>query len=318
MTTSQEFKSNRPHGLGGTDIAALLGLSPYKTPLQLWAEKVGYPDVPQKEGIHLRYGQHLEPFVASEYERLTGLHTVQPETVLFHPEHGFMFASIDRLVTASQGTPAMVKGVVVADRLLECKTASAFSRDQWGEAGTDSVPAHYLLQCAWYLAITGCDRADLAVLLGNSDLRVYTIRRDLRLEGLMLEQAQRFWHEHVLTMEPPTPTNAADAHFLYPRDEAGKQLEADADILECIERLGRASLEASAAAEEADEIRGQLMARMGSAQEITQGGRVLATWRCAKPARRLDVQALRSAHPDIAEQFTTAGTSARRFVLRGQ
>ncbi len=66
---------SRPHGLGGTDIAAVLGLSPFKTPLQLWAEKVGHSSFEQKDALHLRYGQHLEPFVAAEYELMTGLHT---------------------------------------------------------------------------------------------------------------------------------------------------------------------------------------------------------------------------------------------------
>jgi hypothetical protein len=55
---------------------------------------------------------------------------------------------------------------------------------------------------------------------------------------------------------------------------------------------------------------------MGEAEELVSGGRVLATWRCTKPARRLDVQALRLAHPDLAETFTVSGAVARRFVVK--
>ena len=78
-------KENRPIGIGGSDIAALLGLSPYKTPLELWAEKVGHPGLKASQGIHLRFGQHVEPFIAKEYERSTGLVThVHPETIT-HP-----------------------------------------------------------------------------------------------------------------------------------------------------------------------------------------------------------------------------------------
>ncbi len=75
MNETEHKSKARPHGIGGSDIAALLGLSPYKTALQLWAEKVGHPGALQPQGIHLRFGQHLEPFVASEYEQATGLHT---------------------------------------------------------------------------------------------------------------------------------------------------------------------------------------------------------------------------------------------------
>jgi predicted phage-related endonuclease len=206
-----------------------------------------------------------------------------------------MFASIDRLVTPEPVADGTVIICGDAERLLECKTSSAFGRQDWGEAGTDQVPTHYLLQCAWYMAVTNCSRTDLAVLIGNSELRVFDIRRDLRLEGLILEQAQRFWYDNVLANEPPAPSNAVDAQILFPIDEPGSRIEAD----------------------EVDELKGLLMARMGRSQEITHAGRVLATWKNTRPARRLDTTALRCAHPEIAEEFTTTGASCRRFVFRG-
>ena len=57
---------DRSSGLGGSDIAAIVGLSPYRSPLDVWAEKVGHPSVISKDSLHLRFGTHLEPFVASE------------------------------------------------------------------------------------------------------------------------------------------------------------------------------------------------------------------------------------------------------------
>ena len=309
---------SRPQGIGGTDIAAILGLSPYKTPLQLWVEKVGESNLAQRDAIHLRFGQHLEPFVASEYERVTGLHTYIPSGPIFHSEHGFMFASIDRLVTREPVSTSLAPQLKDVDRLLECKTSSVFSRQGWGEPGTDQVPTHYLLQCAWYMAVSDCNRIDLAVMIGNSELRIFEIRRDLRLESLMLEQAQRFWYDNVLANEPPEPRNAVDAQTLFPIDEPDSRIDADDETLECIERLATASAQATQAANEVDELKGQLMARMGRAQEITHNGCVLATWKNTRPTRRLDTAALRSAHPDIAEEFTTTGATCRRFVLRGR
>jgi predicted phage-related endonuclease len=154
-------------------------------------------------------------------------------------------------------------------------------------------------------------------LIGNSELRIFDIRRDLRLEGLILEQAQRFWYDNVLANEPPAPSNAVDAQILFPIDEPGSRIEADEETLECIERHAAASAQSSQAADEVDELKGLLMARMGRSQEITHAGRVLATWKNTRPARRLDTTALRCAHPEIAEEFTTTGTTCRRFVFRG-
>jgi putative phage-type endonuclease len=165
----------RPIGIGGTDIGAILGLSPYKTPLELWSELVSGEPAPKRDLLHLRYGQHNESFIAREYERASQMFTVEHQPTLFHKEHGFMFGHIDRFIQDTPDTPAVVDGVVTAKRLLECKTSSAFSKNDWGEPGTDQVPPLYLVQCAWYMAITECESADLAVMIGNSDFRIYTI-----------------------------------------------------------------------------------------------------------------------------------------------
>jgi putative phage-type endonuclease len=318
MSNPTDFSNNRQHGIGGSDIAALLGLSPYMTPLQLWAEKVGHPGAIKPQGIHLRYGHHLEPFVASEYEMVSGLYTHAVGSTVFHPDHGFMFANIDRLVTKNPDSKAFANGRVMTDRLLECKTSSVFSRSEWGIEGTDQVPTSYLLQCAWYMAISGCSTADIAVLIGNSDFRVYTVRRNTHLEALMLEQANSFWHDHVLSCVPPPPQNSQDALILFPKGEQANKVEADDEILELLERYENAIEEEAQFRSNAEDLRAQLMSRMGKAQEITRGGNVLATWRSSRPTRRLDVQALKFAHPEIAEKFMLTSTGNRRFVLRSK
>ena len=137
----------RPLGLGGTDIGAILGLSPYKTPLELWSELVSGEQPTSRDLIHLRFGQHAESFIASEYERATGLFTAQHSPTLFHKKHGFMFGHVDRFVLDTPDTPAVVDGTITANKLLECKTSSAFSKNDWGEPGTDQVPPLYLVQC---------------------------------------------------------------------------------------------------------------------------------------------------------------------------
>jgi predicted phage-related endonuclease len=84
------------------------------------------------------------------------------------------------------------------------------------------------------MAITECQSADLAVLIGNSDFRVYTIERDLELEDLILSHAQHFWHEHVIGQTPPEPINVQDATLLFPKESSGKSVEANEALLESI------------------------------------------------------------------------------------
>ena len=306
----------RPFGIGGSDVAALLGLSPHRTALELWADLMGRPQARGDGPLHLRFGRHAEPFVADEYERRSGLVAVAHPAPLFHRLHGFMFGHVDRLVVGHPDEPAVVDGRVTAPGLLECKTASAFSRASWGEDGSDLVPPHYLAQCAWYMAVTGCAWADLAVLIGNSELRVHRIERDAELEGLLVERATRFWHEHVLAHRPPEPSTPSDALLLYPRSIPGASVQAGPEVVALLERYRRRCEEAARIRLECDELRARVQAHMGEAEELRAGPAVLATWRTARGAERIDTAALEAELPEVASRFRVRSRGQRRFLLR--
>jgi putative phage-type endonuclease len=313
----QPATRTRPNGIGGTDIGAILGLSPYKTPLELWSELVSGDAAPKRDLLHLRYGQHNESFIAKEYERASQMFTVEHHPTLFHKKHEFMFGHIDRFIQDTPDTPGVVDGVVTAKRLLECKTSSAFSKNDWGEAGTDQVPPLYLVQCAWYMAITECEAADLAVLIGNSDFRIYTIERDLELEGLILSHATSFWHERVLGHTPPKPINSQDVATLFPREAEGSSLEADESLLKSIDQYREVCSKAQSLSEECERLKLEILNYMGHAEKLTSHGRTLATWKCAKGSTRIDTKALAKAHPDIAASFSSSVIGSRRFLLKG-
>lgn len=313
---SHSNSRNRPVGIGGTDIGAILGLSPYKTPLELWSELVSGDSPAHRDLLHLRYGQHTESFVAREYERVSQMFTVKHEPTLFHKTHGYMFGHIDRFVLDTPDTPAVVDGVITAQSLLECKTSSAFSKNDWGEPGTDQVPPLYLVQCAWYLAITECERADLAVLIGNSDLRVYTIVRDLELEGLIISHAQNFWDEHVIGKMPPKPINTQDAAILFPKEVQDLSIQASDVVLKSVQDYKQVSAKSQALSDECERLKLEILNFMGHAEKLTHGCKTLATWKCAKASKRIDTKAMALAHPDIASAHTTTVLGSRRFLLK--
>lgn len=303
-------------GIGGSDIAALLGLSPYKSPLELWAQKVGHPVRKSTEGVHLRFGQFVEPFVALEYERLTGLHTVEHIAPLFHHEHAFMYGHVDRLVVPFPGVPAVVDGIVTAETLLECKTTSVFNKDDWGEEGSDQVPNAYLLQCAWYMAITGCARADVAVLIGNQDFRLYRIHRDEKLEGLMIDQAKRFWFDHVLARVPPQPQTINDVKLLFPQEQPNESVEASPEVVDALQQLKELQNTSQALEEKAEAVKLKIMQAMGQAERLSLNGQVLATWKSPRPTQRIDTQAIKTRYPDIAKECAVITPASRRFVVK--
>ena len=316
MNPNENLHLRRPHGIGGSDVAALLGLSPYKSPVQLWAEKVGHPGFEHAQGIHLRLGQHLEPFVAAEYERATGLVAKVHPDPIFHAEHPFFFAHVDRLIQTDPACTNRVGGLTLADTVLECKTSGAFNKGDWGEAHTDQVPTPYMLQCAWYMALTQCNRADVAVLIGNQDFRLYRLHRNMELESAMLDHAKRFWEECVLGGVPPTPKSTLDASILYPLHKPGMRVHASTEVIEAVDRLRSCQQQMKVLEVEMERLKSRVMSCMTDAEELVDGERVIATWKCTKPARRLDAQALRVAHPEIAERFMVSNAVSRRFIVK--
>jgi predicted phage-related endonuclease len=167
------------------------------------------------------------------------------------------------------------------------------------------------------MAITECESADLAVLIGNSDFRIYTIERDLELESLILSHATSFWHDNVLSHTPPQPINSQDAAILFPKEAEGLSVEADEGLLNCIDQYQDVCTQAQTLSDECERLKLEILNYMGHAEKLTHRGRTLATWKCAKGSTRIDTKELTKAHPEIAASFSTSVVGSRRFLLKG-
>ena len=308
MLINHDFTRDRSKYIGGSDIGAILGLSPFKSPLAVWMEKTG-KEVKAVDSLPLRFGSFVEEFVANEYAKATGFALRHDESIYIHPDHPYMSAHIDRFVH-EEGLH------MPATKILECKTANPFSRAQWGEVGSDQVPMSYLCQCVWYMAITGIEKTDLAVLFGNTDFRIYTILRDPELENLVLEKAHHFWHEHVLKNQPPPAQTPEDCQLLFQRGDSSKTLEANAETLALLERLQTLHYQGNACEEEITTLKTQIMAQMQDAEVLAHQGQVLATWKAPKASYRLDAKRLEAEERAIYEKYKVASQVSRRFVLK--
>ena len=183
----QDVKTNRHEYIGGSDIAKIMGLSRWGTPLSLWAEKtqkVPAKDLSDVEAVEL--GSDLEEFVAKKFTQKTGKAVRRSPKLYQHPNYPYMVAHVDRLVTGS-------------DELLECKTCSLFKKDEWEN---DEIPQEYILQVMWYLGITGRRIGHIAVLIGGQSFKYKQIEFDSELFDTMVESAKEFW-QHVQDNTPP-------------------------------------------------------------------------------------------------------------------
>lgn len=183
----QDVTTNRHEYIGGSDIAAIMGMSRWKTPLKLWTEKtqkLPAPDLSNVEAVEM--GVRLEQFVADLFSVKTGKNVRRAPKLYAHPIYPYMVAHVDRLVTGT-------------DELLECKSCSVFKKDEWEN---DDIPQEYILQVMWYLGITGRKIGHIAVLIGGQSFKYKQIEFDQELFDQMVEAAKEFW-EHVQNDTPP-------------------------------------------------------------------------------------------------------------------
>ena len=166
------------------------------------------------------------------------------------------------------------------------------------------------------MAITQIEATDLAVLFGNSDFRIYTLKRDLDLEALVLKQASHFWNTYVLPDCPPPTQSEADCQLLFKQSIPAKTTEASSQTQDLVSRLLELNQHMKTVEIQMSEIKQQLMNQMGDSEQLCYQGQVLATWKAPKPSYRLDAKSLEQAYPKLYEQYKLPIQNSRRFVIK--
>ena len=290
----------RSQGLGGSDIGPMLGLSQWKSAMDLWAEKTGhkpYENIGDRDAV--RFGILLEAIVAKEFARRTGKKVRRMRKTRVHPKFDFMLANIDRDVVGERAG-------------LECKTASAWLQQHWGETGTDDLPLYYLTQCAHYMEVLDYDKWYCAVLIGGQEFRWYEIHRNAEVASALIEKESQFWR-HVLSRTPPEATSFADMVTLYPADTAPTIVATDS-VFKTLSDLATLNATAKELESQQENLKMQVTEFMGTAGRLTdRAGSILATW-LAHERTNIDTKALKARYPDIYEELAST-TTVRPFRI---
>lgn len=279
----------RRKGIGGTDAAAILGLSKYATEHDVWLRKQGLaPEVRENEAMW--WGRELEDIIARRYSEVTSYPLLNPQhpdgskRLVYHPDHPELIGSPDRLV-------------VSRPLGLEIKTASVYTADEWGREGTDEIPLAYVAQCAHYMAITGFPRWDVAVLIGGSDFRLYHLHRDEAMEQALVAKLIDWWQRRIVQgEEPPIDGSEASARFLAGKYPAHNSPRVRADAI--AEEVGLGLLKAREEVEAASAKEQLYMNRMkqliGDAEGM-DGEAFRVTWMSARGRTTTDWRAVAEA-----------------------
>ena len=306
-----EWLIARNRGIGGSDAAVAVGLSPYKSPLELWLEKTGRKPADDLSAIDaVFWGITLEAIIANVYAERTGAKVRRVNSILQHPKHPFMLVNLDRVVShPTDGNGLLEVG------LLEVKTAGLRSATYWEEG----VPESYQCQVLHQLAVTGKTWADVAVLIGGNDFRIYRIERDEAKIAALIQLEQTFW-QHVLDDTPPScdgsESSARALSKLYPADQ-GTILDysEDSDMNRLFSDYWAYRQQKENAEIKEELLKQQLQEKLGVATgAVFQAGKI--SWKKAKDSVTTDIKQLAVENPDLAARYFALKPGSRRFLAQ--
>lgn len=307
MALSPEAIARRRHTIGASEAAAVLGLSPYATPADIYFAKV-IGEKP-KNTSSTEAGDFLEVGILDRAEAIHGPIKRQCFAAALDP-FAFLSATSDALIVGKrEGIEAKTCGITHYAKREEL--------DQWGEEDTDEVPVHYLIQCQHQAFVHGLDRVWLHALIGGRGFRRYLIERDESLIASIVGKLGAFWTDHVLAKVPPGNASTPLEILKGREPVAGKSAVLDESQVLAVEEWEAAKArckESDAAKEEAE---AKMLEAIG---DINFGelpdGRTLK--RQAQSQTRIDLERLRTEYPAIAAQLTVRSMKAPQVsILKG-
>jgi putative phage-type endonuclease len=266
-----DWLAERRKGIGASEAAAALGLSPFETPLGLYLRKTGQVPEPV-ETEAMRWGTLLEGPIGEEYCRRTGREIVHRQYFIRHPDRPHVSATCDAI--NDWGKP------------VEFKAVSGWTGKDLGEEESDEIPDHWLIQAQIQMALTFSEQCEFAVLIGGQTLRLFCVLANPELMGMILGKLDVFWRR-VERRDPPPPDAAADARLiplLYPDPSGTKVLGAEAGaIAERYEAWGAARREAE---EGQAKAKAELLLALGDCREgVLADGRRVRRYDAVHPER---------------------------------
>jgi putative phage-type endonuclease len=182
VSGSPEWHDLRRGSIGGSNVGAIVGVSPWESPLTRFYKMTGVVDDSVAENMAMRLGSLLEEGLIKNYEaEHPDVSVTFSPGIYSHSSHSYFHANPDALLQSDAGLG-----------ILEIKTSSEY----WSEP-----PEHYVMQVRWYMWIMNADYGVIAGLMGGR-WNEYLIERDLFAEEVMINSVKRFYENYKLNVAP--------------------------------------------------------------------------------------------------------------------
>ena len=296
---SPEWFALRADGITATDVSVIAGLNPYKTPYQLWAEKLG-KYTPEPVGPAAIRGILLENAVAEFYEMETGHELRRSNGIVRLKEMPWAMASLDRTIVGEEG-------------LVEIKTSTS---PRWS---LHPVPPEVVAQVQWQMFVTGAPWCDIAVLLGGLVFRIERVEASVEMQTDLYRKAVEFRNLLATDTAPPLWGEDSDAlASVTPWNGLEEWAQADAGLDRVAQIYAEKQYESKLLDQELQNLAISLKEAIGVKAGVAGSG-WSATWKQNKSSQKVDYKLLLEAIKpavDIVDAYTREVPGARVFKFK--
>jgi putative phage-type endonuclease len=300
IKSREQWLEARRLGITGTDIAAIIGESSYRSPLAVYLDKVE-PEPPGPGNEAMWLGSELEDPIAKLWQKKSGVKVRKINAILQHPKHLWMLGNIDRHIIAPK------------EGILEIKLVGPGNMRKWDD---DQVPRDFWAQVMWYMLVTGIPYAKVVGLLGGVQLVEREIEYDREVGEALLQIAHDCWHHNVLQRVPPAidgsnaTTEALNRMF---NNSQPVSVQVPHGI-EWIALYKEAEDRMKAAEADLETAKNNLKFLMGDHEVAYFCGQYQTTWKSTE-RKSVDTKRLKAELPGIYEQYATT-SAQRRFTIK--
>ena len=294
----EEWLKVRKMGIGGSEAAAIAGLNPWSSAMNVYLDKLT-DETEDFDNERMRIGRDLEDYVAERFQEETGIKVRRMNQMLQHYEHDFMLANLDRVIVGEKA-------------FLECKTTGSYSKKDWEEG----IPLHYQLQCLHYMAVTGFTHCYIACLIGNEKFIWHRIDRDEETIQYLIDIEKDFWVNNILKRIPPEADGSSQYDDILAKkygDSNGLQVGLDTKFIEKIERRNELKSLIDTMETEINQIDQTIKEQIGENEKAICGDYSI-TWK-SQTRNTIDSKRLKIELPDIAEKYMKE-SSSRVFRIK--
>ena len=302
----EDWLTFRKGGIGGSDVPAILGISRFKTPYDVWLDKTS-PDTNRIDNPRMKAGRILEDAIANWWAEDFQFQVRRDNKIRVHPTIPFLIGDIDRTIISPE------RGMGI----LEAKNTTSWTYNQWKENG---ISMEYYFQIQHYFSVMPqANWGAAAILVDGWMLQSIDLEPNREVISELEEKLVSFWENHVVKMVPPEPINSEDIKKMFPVASPLTSIVADDMVGAQVKDL----MGVKAQIKTLEEAEGGLTVKIqnymrGYESLVDKDTTPIATWRQDKDGVFFDHKRFLAENKDACEPYLSRRPGGRRFLLKGK